>query len=49
MIIQSSANVVKSCSFFICHWTQHFQNVIAKKIIKKILHPNELINQISGK
>lgn len=39
-------NVVKSSIFFLCHWTKQFQSEIAKCLIKKILHPNEVLAQV---
>jgi signal-transduction protein with cAMP-binding, CBS, and nucleotidyltransferase domain len=40
---------VKSSLFFICHWTKLFQTEIAKRLVKKILIPNEMIIQAAGK
>jgi signal-transduction protein with cAMP-binding, CBS, and nucleotidyltransferase domain len=42
-------NIIKTSLFFICHWTKNFQTEIAKKLVKKILIPNENIIQNLGK
>lgn len=49
MTFYNGLDIVKSSIFFICHWSKHFQSEIAKNLIKKILHPNEMVVQLPGK
>lgn len=38
-------NIIKSSLFFICQWSKSMQIEVAKRLIKKILAPNELTSK----
>jgi flavorubredoxin len=46
---ENRLNIIKSSLFFICHWTKNLQIEVAKRLVKKILVPNEKALQAFGR
>lgn len=49
LLHENRLNITKSSLFFICHWTKNLQTEVAKRLIKRILVPNEPLLQAVGK
>ena len=41
--------LIKKNVFFLCHWTKNFQHSIARKIIRQVYSPEEILTQVQGK
>ena len=46
--LETSVNIVKSCIFYLCHWSKSMQLEIAHRLEKKIFAPNEKLASSNG-
>jgi hypothetical protein len=42
---ENSLSIIKSCIFFLCHWTKGFQTEIAKRLEKRLMSPTESLGE----